>query len=635
MGLRGGSNPSGPSEAKTFLLKGRLDPPARCRQEMTTASFASKIMIVYGAGRQEGGAPMKTQVRIITNNDLVYLWWSVEQKIEGCLGFTVHRVTPDGTATPLPAWVGFEPKKAKNVGAKTTDQWPVQSFQWKDLLAPQDIDLQYRIIPVGGTPKKPTLMSGPIIETTAVRVTRDLGTAQVTFNRGLIATQALNKALRKRGEGREKLLKHIGVPGDKFRVRLVRDMIDAVTSLLRRARAEGGRCLCALYELSDEELIRALEDTPGTEIILANADGEVGKKKVYDGTNQEARDRLAQNENVTLHNRFLNNGKLGQRIGHNKFVVYLDGHGEPQSVVTGSTNWTPTGLCSQTNNEIRIGGPAVARHYHEYWQALLRDSEENGSDQAAPLRTWAAENAQTHALGPGKGSLTVWFSPNTKRRTKGAETPADVKEVYAAIEGAQKGILFLVFNPGSPSIVEKIKEVASERKKARRFLFVRGAISDEATAAKAAVRIYSRSVLVAPDVLITGVGGVPDDFSYWVKELYKLGHAVIHDKVLVIDPFSDDSVVVTGSHNLGYKASYMNDENMLIIRDNARIAEAYTAHVLDVVNHFRWRYKLQDLCKKGRLDEAWGDLADDASWQDDYFAKNLLKSRDRFFLDSE
>lgn len=55
----------------------------------------------------------------------------------------------------------------------------------------------------------------------------------------------------------------------------------------------------------------------------------------------------------------------------------------------------------------------------------------------------------------------------------------------------------------------------------------------------------------------------------WEKELLNAGHAVIHDKIVVIDPFDpDNSAVVLGSHNLGYKASYTNDENLLVIRGN-------------------------------------------------------------------
>ena len=89
---------------------------------------------------------------------------------------------------------------------------------------------------------------------------------------------------------------------------------------------------------------------------------------------------------------------------------------------------------------------------------------------------------------------------------------------------------------------------------------------------------------------------------------------------------------MTGSHNLGFKASYANDENMVIIRDNQMIAEAFATHVLDVVNHYKWRYKLQDLYRKGKLKEAWQDLEDDDKWQNKYFDSGFLASRDRFML---
>ena len=51
--------------------------------------------------------------------------------------------------------------------------------------------------------------------------------------------------------------------------------------------------------------------------------------------------------------------------------------------------------------------------------------------------------------------------------------------------------------------------------------------------------------------------------------------AIIHDKLLVIDPLSDNCTVVLGSHNLGFKASYSNDENLVIIQGHKDLAEAY------------------------------------------------------------
>jgi phosphatidylserine/phosphatidylglycerophosphate/cardiolipin synthase-like enzyme len=83
-----------------------------------------------------------------------------------------------------------------------------------------------------------------------------------------------------------------------------------------------------------------------------------------------------------------------------------------------------------------------------------------------------------------------------------------------------------------------------------------------------------------------GPGTALGDFE---AEILKLGTAIVHDKIVVIDPLSDDCVVATGSHNLGYKASYENDENLLIIRGNKALAQAYAIHAFDVYDHYRYR----------------------------------------------
>jgi len=98
-------------------------------------------------------------------------------------------------------------------------------------------------------------------------------------------------------------------------------------------------------------------------------------------------------------------------------------------------------------------------------------------------------------------------------------------------------------------------------------------------------------------------------------------HAIIHDKVIVIDPMSDNCVVVTGSHNLGHRASYNNDENLLIVRGHKALAQAYATHILDVYDHYRFRYRLQQpgghaylgLNKTGIWQRRFFDPANDAS----------------------
>jgi phosphatidylserine/phosphatidylglycerophosphate/cardiolipin synthase-like enzyme len=572
---------------------------------------------------------MPGKVRVIANNDIAYLWWSVPKKIPGCLGFSVHREIEGKAPKPLPAWVGFEKGPTSKV-QRDTDVWPIQSFQWKDVLAPRTDRFRYLIYAVRGTPQSPLRDSSPVVTTPFVALEEQFGKVRVVFNRGLLATQAMNRGSDAPASNAKRLRTMIGTPGNKVRLRLTRELLPTVVELLARARNDGGTCHCALYELTDEELIAELERTRATELVLSNAnsskkvDGQ--QTTVYDGTNAKARKRLREDDDLDVTDRLLK----GNSIGHNKFVLYEDAQRRLQSVLTGSTNWTSTGLCGQTNNALLVDDEDLASHYFAYWTRLRN---EQGELQGQPLRTWARANPLRISLGHGEGTLKVWFSPNTKAKTKDAKSvPVDMREVFDIVAGAKKAVLFLLFNPGTPSIVDKVKDVAAARAKRGEPLYVRGAISDPRTAAAGAVRVFSRAIGKRADTVITGVSGVPDDFGYWERELLKLGHAVIHDKVLVVDPFSSRCAVVTGSHNLGFKASYSNDENMVIIRGNPRIAEAFAAHVLDVVNHYKWRYKLQQLAGKGRLQDAWQDLEDDDRWQDKYFNTGFLESRDRFVL---
>jgi phosphatidylserine/phosphatidylglycerophosphate/cardiolipin synthase-like enzyme len=103
------------------------------------------------------------------------------------------------------------------------------------------------------------------------------------------------------------------------------------------------------------------------------------------------------------------------------------------------------------------------------------------------------------------------------------------------------------------------------------------------------------------------------DFSN--DETLTLGKAIIHDKILVVDPFDPDKCLVAfGSHNLGYKASYSNDENLVIVRGNEGLAQAYAAHVLDVWDHYRFRAAEAERSEKNQ--QGWdGFLMTGGSWQ--------------------
>ncbi len=595
-------------------------------------------------------ATAKSKSVILANNDVIYLWWSIPKKIKNCLGFTIHRVI-DNVEEPkgLYATVGFDKINDPRKSPQSTDEWPIQSFNWKDLYAPHDKEIKYRIYPMIGTWTDLKKDTANLIETDPTKRTQKYGKVRVVFNRGILSTQAFSKSGEKGNSvTADEARKLITDPDSTWRKRLGGQMLYNVNEFFKRASTDGGKYYAALYELTDEVLIKELVKNKNTEIILSNAnqskskmvDGKSKSVTINDGTNKKTRAGLHKINSIKVFDRM-----LGSHSGHNNFVIYADENNKPKAVLTGSTNWTPTGLCGQTNNMIVIDSDKIAAHYKNYWDQMLSEDKIK-TKQAAPFRTWCAGNPQTNKINT-KADCTLWFSPNTKQKSKpkNAATPIDMKAVFDLIETAKESVLYLVFNPGSPSIITKIKEVAAKRPK-NKPLFVRGAVSDAKIAKSVTTNIVSSDILKRPDTYhfdrVTGVAAIPGPFSYFEDELLKLGFSTIHDKLLVIDPFSPDCVVITGSHNLGYAASYKNDENMVIIQGDKEIAQAYAAHVLDIVNHFKWRYRLQDKIiksgaktlaqKKAVLDKEWNDLDESDNWMNYYFDNKGFINRDKFLF---
>jgi phosphatidylserine/phosphatidylglycerophosphate/cardiolipin synthase-like enzyme len=580
------------------------------------------------------------------NNDMAVVAWTFGGKLPNCLGFAVYRIdVRAGTETCLPALATFSDQQA--TPGRTTANDPVQKFFWKDVYAKRGGTYKYKIVPMTGSPRNLQPMSyGPLISN-QIQLSPDYGLMSAYFNRGILATQATAHVLTDgspAGSMVEELKTHITKIGDPLRVDLAGQMIEALTTLSDEAATDGGEVYCALYEFQDQEVIEALAKLKDkANVILSNMPGKAddGTKTndTYSAQRQQIRDAGA---NVI--DRFM----PSSHIGHNKFQV-LDSNG-PQAVLFGSTNWTSNALCAQTNNSIIARSALLATAYKQYWEDLKADTVPPGeggkAQQSADFRN---ENAKEHspiALEDGSGTIDLWFSPNTpkargKTRGKSEAVPPDLAEVFDIIGKAQQAVLFLAFEPGSPSIIDAVADTL----KAKPTLFVRGAV----TASQAAGAFYTAinggdsngkpakrqkgDPPLPEDYRVIRAQGVNQDdaFGVWEAELNQAGHAVIHDKIVVVDPFSDNCVVITGSHNLGYAASYNNDENMAIIRGHRSIAEAYAAHCLDVYDHYAWRYWLSE-----SKDKAWHFLAADDSWQDEYFSPdNQVKSAElNFWLGS-
>jgi phosphatidylserine/phosphatidylglycerophosphate/cardiolipin synthase-like enzyme len=559
----------------------------------------------------------------LANNDIVQIVWRFDGKIDGCLGFAVFRKegAPDdgGQWVPLPAWVGFVGQSNPAWTPKTTETWPVQKFEWKDLTAERGKTYSYRIVPVAGDPssggKLPEIANRDLLAGPAT-LTPKRGSFASYFNRGILSTQFLSHAVPPGPSGAPNykvLTNRIDQPGDPLRTALAGQILEGLQSLLARSEAEGGAVYAALYELTDPELVQLLlKNKDRLHLILSNTGTD-------DKENQPGRQAL-HDAGVDIIDRFVPSG----HIGHNKFMIYQDGNNAPQSVLLGSTNWTDTAICAQANNTLIVDSPELAKTYMRYWERLKDDTDQAQAKQGPSLR-----DADAHAgavdIAIDEGKASVWFAPNTPQARKshpGANetTPPDLQQVFELMDKAQQAILFLVFQPGSPSIVDKAIELANRRPD----LFVRGAATDPKAAQTFNTLLIHRAG--EDPVEVVPASAISDQFAFWQHELLKAGpdaHAIIHDKIVVIDPMSEDCVVITGSHNLGYRASYNNDENLLIVRGHTALAQAYAVHVLDIYDHYRFRFIIQ---KQGT--QAFSGLEPDDKWQDKYFDQANPASHD-------
>src|SRR4051794_8532732 len=155
---------------------------------------------------------------------------------------------------------------------------------------------------------------------------------------------------------------------------------------------------------------------------VTKAAGAPAKPKnatIWDITNKDARAELSALMGNRFQNRMFNNSA---HIGHNKFAVLLDKNGKPIAVWSGSTNWTPTGLCAQSNNTVIVESDDVAKAYFDYWTRLHADKLPEPDPLSAPLacdqgpRLRAANATSSPAkLDRGKTTVELWYSPNTEK----------------------------------------------------------------------------------------------------------------------------------------------------------------------------------------------------------------------------
>jgi len=118
---------------------------------------------------------------------------------------------------------------------------------------------------------------------------------------------------------------------------------------------------------------------------------------------------------------------------------------------------------------------------------------------------------------------------------------------------------------------------------ARQQILVQAYLLSNGTIASALVAAKQRGIDV--EILVDGLqlktnnvskvaalaaAGIP----VWVETKYRNAH----NKVIVIDPLTPDAAVITGSFNFTWSAQHKNAENVLIVRNNPKLAARYVVN---------------------------------------------------------
>jgi phosphatidylserine/phosphatidylglycerophosphate/cardiolipin synthase-like enzyme len=521
---------------------------------------------------------MTIAVKAYANADDVLIAWQPDKWSDDWAGFQLER--RNETTQQITVVVNRIPPKPGQGPVQPTGvasaQSPIRRCIWTDHNAVATDSVSYRVTAMkdaGNGSFAPDAASAS--EWTAPVVTSgDAGGGlEAYFNRGTLMSQIVSRFVK--GDVTPKSLRefltNLQEPGFAARQYLAGEARHEILKFLREADRRGSSIHAAIYEINDRELVEGLKPFGSRGHVLIGNGGAtrpwVAPELMAAGLDVKHRDLSHQ-------------GKSSPSV-HNKFVVESDAEGNVAGrVLTGSTNWTTSGLCTQLNNVLIIEDTNIAGRYRDQWDKLVAA----GDDMPASLRT-------SNSTPTTDNNISVYFAAT--------DGEAEFKPVLDLIAKATEGILFLMFTPGQSPLLKALLERVQKND-----VYVRGVVSN-VTTSKNGGEIGSVGGQVVKS------GAPPQEFHHdvelpagvserdkpsWAETEFSVSEikgahlmAIVHSKAIVIDPFSENCAVITGSHNFSDSASRKNDENLVIVRGNTKLAQAYALHINGVYDHYSWR----------------------------------------------
>jgi phosphatidylserine/phosphatidylglycerophosphate/cardiolipin synthase-like enzyme len=533
-------------------------------------------------------------LQAIAGSHVVLLGWDMSRKVSrGVLGFAVHRTDhTENEAYWLTGTKTFaETDPGLGAGARySTRKHPVQGFTWSDFTAKPGYRYTYRVVVLRGTPAE--LREEESLEATVSTEREDQGAHAVWFNRGAAASQEYARRFQNRKPN------EVGPPAFEW---LSRGLEEALLAFIEEARGPGWGLRVAAYQFTYPPVLGALRQ--------AHQRG-VDVRILYDARSDE----VASPNREAVHQARIKSLCVERtanpsKIAHNKFIVLLRS-GRPIAVCTGSTNFTMGGIFGHSNVGHSVRHAAVARAYAYYWDQLCQDPE------AADLRLWVGQESPTPAPdeSPDEGETTL-FSPRSGTQ---------LLEWYADLAGSARSLLCMTFAFGMSRQFHPVFE--------RPFPGLRYALLDskgnqrdaEATILALRSKVFNRFAV--------GNFIKQNRFDRWLgEELSGLNrHArYIHTKYMLVDPLGRDPLVISGSANFSEASVRDNDENMLVVRGNKRVADLYLTEFFRLWNHYAFREWAAR--QEHPATTEFRHLVPDDSWRSVYYG-NTERARQRMLF---
>jgi phosphatidylserine/phosphatidylglycerophosphate/cardiolipin synthase-like enzyme len=336
-------------------------------------------------------------------------------------------------------------------------------------------------------------------------------------------------------------------------------------------------------------------------------------------------------ENAAKKDAEIQRGHFG-RFSHDKIFIVSKG-GSARKVLTGSTNFSVTGLYVNSNHVIVFDDPQVAATYQQVFDEAWKDQEKK-----PPFVKSKLSQQKFSFKSAGVPKMEIAFSPHDEKFAL-----AILQDIAARVgkEGKKsKGagnVLFAVMQvDGSDSTV--YTALANVHKDERIFSF---GITDTTKGIKLYKPGSKQGVLVTGKPTSTVL---PPPFDQVPN--VGIGHQV-HHKFVVCGFNGDDPVVYCGSSNLASGGEKLNGDNLLAIHDGD-IATAFAIEAVGLVDHFNFLDKFATKKAKGTktskaaavkrkkpavLTQAAADagwhLFTDGDWAKSYFDPKDLHNADR------